>query len=442
MATKERKFCVVNFQKAHRGDLKGLQFEANRSAEEVERNPFAFNVNIDAKRTDSNKFLRRSDDWHSSVTEIIDAAGVTEKSDSVVAVTGVVAFSEDWPGAGDPEKVDAYLEDALDWAENKLGLKVFNAVIHYDETSTHLQFAGVPIVEQPVYVREVRKDEDGLMFYGKERNGKKGRRVYDYKLDENGNRIQKVDAAGNPVVRTSLSAKYLLGGRRRLSSLQDSFYENVGRKHGLKRGACRIEERIADGPTHQSEAESRRKQRENIKKREGDVEKREADLVKREADLVKRAGDVASREMRVATREADLVKRENKVRSDEAEVLVRENRVSQREDEMKRSEAEVSAKKQLWSSPLKRLGLVCYAALRVLKKYGIIDAEQEEHIRQARFVFETLGDMKDTGVVETLNGDIRQELRFIEAERTKPVQETYSETGGYGRSRGFEGRSR
>ena len=164
MATKERKFCVVNFQKAHRGDLKGLQFEANRSAEEVERNPFAFNVNVDAKRTDSNKFLRRSDDWDASITEIIDAAGVTEKSDSVVAVTGVVAFSEDWPGAGDPEKVDAYLEDALAWAENKLGLKVFNAVIHYDETSAHLQFAGVPIVEQPVYVREVRKDEDGLII--------------------------------------------------------------------------------------------------------------------------------------------------------------------------------------------------------------------------------------------------------------------------------------
>lgn len=441
MATKERKFCVVNFKKAHRGDLKGRQSEANRSAEEVERNPFAFNVNVDAKRTDSNKFLRRSDDWDASVTEIIEAAGVTEKSDSVVVVTGVVAFSEDWPGADDPEKVEAYLKDALDWAENKLGLKVFNAVIHYDETSPHLQFAGVPIVEQPVYVREVRKDEDGLMFYGKERNGKKGRRVYDYKLDENGNRIQKVDAAGNPVVRTSLSAKYLLGGRRHLSSIQDSFYENVGRKHGLKRGACRVEERIADGPTHQSEAESRRKQRENIKKRESDVAKQEADLVKQVGEVAELWEQVKARETSVGTREADLVKRENKVQGDEVALLGREHRVKQREDEVKRSEDEVNVKKSLWMNPLQRLSTVVYAALRVLKKRGIIDAEQEEHIRQASFVFKTLADMGGN-VVETLNGDIRQELRFIEAERTKPVQETYPETGGYGRSRGFEGRSR
>lgn len=78
----------------------------------------------------------------------------------------------------------AYLNDCLHWAEDVFGKNnIFLKSVQFDETTPHLSMFLVPI------------DEKG-----------------------------------------KLNCRYFLGGREKLSQLQDNFYENVGKKHGLERG--------------------------------------------------------------------------------------------------------------------------------------------------------------------------------------------------------------
>lgn len=109
------------------------------------------------------------------------------KEDNVTCIQVMVTYS---PKAKvDPIK---YFKDAEDWVAKKFGAEnVFFTSRHFDETTPHANFFVVP--------------------------------GYDFKYKD-----------GHTERR--LSAKKWLGGRKKMSELQDSFYENVGKAHHLERG--------------------------------------------------------------------------------------------------------------------------------------------------------------------------------------------------------------
>ena len=109
------------------------------------------------------------------------------KDDNVTCIQLMVTYS---PNA----KVDSakYFDDAEKWVKEKFGAEnVFFRSEHYDETTPHCNFFIVP--------------------------------GYDFKYKD-----------GHTERR--LSAKKWLGGRKKMSELQDSFFESVGKNHGLERG--------------------------------------------------------------------------------------------------------------------------------------------------------------------------------------------------------------
>lgn len=109
------------------------------------------------------------------------------KEDNVTCIQVMVTFS---PKAKvNPQK---YFADAEKWVREKFGSdNVFFKSIHYDETTPHANFFVVP--------------------------------GYDFKYKD-----------GHTERR--LSAKKWLGGRKKLSELQDDFFEKVGKAHHLERG--------------------------------------------------------------------------------------------------------------------------------------------------------------------------------------------------------------
>ena len=109
------------------------------------------------------------------------------RGDNVTCIQLMVTYS---PNA----KIDSakYFDDAEKWVKEKFGAEnVFFRSEHYDETTPHCNFFIVP--------------------------------GYDFKYKD-----------GHTERR--LSAKRWLGGRKKMSELQDSFYEAVGKNHGLSRG--------------------------------------------------------------------------------------------------------------------------------------------------------------------------------------------------------------
>jgi hypothetical protein len=175
----------MNVDKQGRTAVYGLQIEANRKAGDgrvFDRS------DIDTERTGENIFLRETENWNKYITREIKTAGLKERSNSKVLITGVYTASPDWFDGKTEEEVLSYFNDCLEYHDRTYG-RAFNAVIHMDEKTPHMQVASVPIIE----------DEKGK----------------------------------------HLSAKIVMGGRVDYRKRQDQFYEQVGLSHGLERGERR-----------------------------------------------------------------------------------------------------------------------------------------------------------------------------------------------------------
>lgn len=175
-------YCVMNVDKQGRAAIYGLQIEANREPEddrEFDRS------DIDKSKTGENIFLRRTERWNEEITRQIKEAGVKERKDSVVAITGVYTASPEWFKSHSKDEWLEYFKNCLDFHDREYG-RAFNAVIHLDETTPHMQVISVPIIA----------DEKGI----------------------------------------HLSAKIIMGNRDKYRRRQDLFYEQVGKKYGLERG--------------------------------------------------------------------------------------------------------------------------------------------------------------------------------------------------------------
>ena len=86
-------YCIMNVDKQKRSAIHGLQLEANR--QQGDNREFD-NSDIDSSKTADNIFLRRCDSWNQEITRQIHAAGVRERKDSIVGITGVYTASPEW----------------------------------------------------------------------------------------------------------------------------------------------------------------------------------------------------------------------------------------------------------------------------------------------------------------------------------------------------------
>ena len=183
-------YCVMNVDKQGRAAVYGLQIEANRTKED--KHEFDLS-DIDKSRTEQNYYLAKTDHWNKEITRQIKAAGVKERKDSIVLITGVYTASPEWFDNHTEEDMKKYFEDCLEFHIKEYcqgdRTRLLNAVVHLDEKSPHLQIASVPLV-----------------------------------ADEKGQH---------------LSAKIIMGNRSTYRLRQDRFYEEVGKHYDLERGERR-----------------------------------------------------------------------------------------------------------------------------------------------------------------------------------------------------------
>lgn len=178
-------YCIMNVDKQKRSAIYGLQVEANRQQDDGREFD---NSDIDSSRTLENIFLRKCDSWNAEITQQIKAAGVRERKDSVVGITGVYTASAEWFDTHSRNEWLQYFKDCLAFHDKAYG-HCINAVIHLDEGTPHMQCISVPLIE----------DECGW----------------------------------------HLSAKMVMGGRSDYQKRQDEFFEQVGEPHGMDRGIRR-----------------------------------------------------------------------------------------------------------------------------------------------------------------------------------------------------------
>lgn len=183
-------YCIMNVDKQGRAAVYGLQIEANR--EKDDRREFDLS-DIDRERTDQNYYLKKTVSWNREITKQIKNAGLKERKDAVVLITGVYTASPEFFEKCSREEMEKYFQDCLAFHIKEYcqgnEQRLLNAVVHLDENTPHMQVASVPILE----------DEKGL----------------------------------------HLSAKIIMGNRSTYRLRQDRFFEEVGKKYDLERGERR-----------------------------------------------------------------------------------------------------------------------------------------------------------------------------------------------------------
>lgn len=186
-------YCIMRSEKCKMQAVGGRQAENNRTEEDARTKNFV-NSDIDIELTKLNYYFIKNDNWKKEINAEISTVLKNKKprKDAVVMIDSFYTFSPEWEAElykhynkpGDNRAMDImhdYFQDCLNWHERHLG-KVFNAVVHLDETTPHLHIQSVPLI-----------------------NGK-------------------------------LSAKELMGNLKSYGERQESFYQEVGKKYGLERG--------------------------------------------------------------------------------------------------------------------------------------------------------------------------------------------------------------
>lgn len=179
-------YCIMRIEKRRRAAVYGLQIEANRSQTDHTQKGRDFAASdICWELTPFNMHFVRADSWGKAITAAIKDAGAEERKNSVVLLDGFYGASKEWFADKSLEEVVDYFKACLAFHERTYG-KVLNAVIHFDESTPHLQVASIPLVA-----------------------GEKG---------------------------TRLSAKEIMGNRADYRKRQDLFYEEIGKPRGMERG--------------------------------------------------------------------------------------------------------------------------------------------------------------------------------------------------------------
>lgn len=229
-------YQVIRVEKFTKGSLVKIGAETERTAKNSR------NKDIDETRTPLNIYFKKSNgglnaEWKNIVAQTNASFKDTKKS---VAFEGIIitsdkAFFEKLgfiQGEQPPSKVLEFFERSYQFVLKEIGYhgtdeNILSAVIHFDETTPHLQLYYIPIVDQgkkKVYAKgsdgKVLRNEKGSPIQAKDVNGKG---IYEY------------NALSSPKVCSSDFWEQR-GGQVSFGNLQDDFYEQVAFRYGLERG--------------------------------------------------------------------------------------------------------------------------------------------------------------------------------------------------------------
>lgn len=233
---------VVRVQGFSKGSLSGIGREVEREEQDKleHRNP-----DIDIERTHMNEVYKQTKNGmygeFKDVCKELNVSNADTLKKNATAFEGMVITSDKEyfeklgyvPGQEPPEKVKEFFDKSYEFAKQEIGFKgtdknVLSAVVHYDETTPHLQLYYVPVVDS-------WKDK----VYEKDENGK-------VLKNENGSPIQARDDKGKIIYKDVLNSEERRlnrtqfwqnkGGKNSYSQMQDRYYEQVSKEYGLGRG--------------------------------------------------------------------------------------------------------------------------------------------------------------------------------------------------------------
>ena len=166
------------------GAIRWREIEQNRT--QTDKN-IDFVGDIDFERTQNNVYLVHGKDFLKRIEEELKNHGIEKhRKDAILMLDGVVTMSPEKAKEMSKEEIEQYFRDALAFVEKNQGV-VINAVIHYDETTPHLHYDVIPL-------------------------------------------IQKADNTWK------LSAKDVVGNSSKMTKMQTLFNDEVGKNYGLERG--------------------------------------------------------------------------------------------------------------------------------------------------------------------------------------------------------------
>lgn len=185
MADNGKSYQIFRYEKVKSaGAIRWREIEQNRT--QADKN-IDFVGDIDFERTQNNVYLVRGKDFLKRIEEELKNHGIEKhRKDAILMLDGVVTMSPEKAKEMTQEEIEQYFRDALKFVEKYQGV-VINAVIHYDETTPHLHYDVIPL-------------------------------------------IQKADNTWK------LSAKDIVGNSSKMTKMQTLFNEEVGQKYGLERG--------------------------------------------------------------------------------------------------------------------------------------------------------------------------------------------------------------
>ena len=184
-------YCIMRTEKRKRIALCGLQREVNRTRADHEEKGIEFDGSqIDWTRTDNNIYIRKTDNWNRAITERLEAEGVKERKNSVVLLDTIFTASPEFFETHTTEEAAEYFKDCLKFYINAFcqgdKTRIISAVIHLDETTSHLHVASIPLY--------------------------------------------------NDIKGMHLSAKSIMGNRVAFSNRQTEFFLECGLERGMERG--------------------------------------------------------------------------------------------------------------------------------------------------------------------------------------------------------------
>lgn len=220
-------YAIMRIEKRKKSEIRGIQAENNRNAEQ-QKNFIC--SDIDYARTNQNYYFVKSDDFKDSIERKLKANGIEKyRKDAVLCLDGLYTASPEFFQNKNREDIVKYFAECLEFHKKSFG-DVFNAVIHFDETTPHLHVQSVPIFEK------------------------------------------------------KLCAKKIMGNIKNYHILQDRFYADVAQKLGFDRGQIRDDEHKRNHLT--SLKYKIQKQSEELQKREKENKILEAENRKQAKDIV------------------------------------------------------------------------------------------------------------------------------------------------------------
>ena len=351
------------------------------------------NGDIDDERTPLNLYFKKSDgglraQWKRTLEELHASYKKTKKS---VAFEGMIIASDTefferlgWEkGKEAPPGIIEFFERCYRFALDEIGYKgtdqnILSAVVHFDETTPHLQLYYIPVVDQwkeKVYAH----DEEG-----KVKRNEKGSPIQ--ARDHNGKLMTKVVCSPDQPKVCSSDFWAERGGQTSFGNLQDDFHEFVGYRYGLDRGE------VGSNKKHTTKYEWEKKQQEKELKANGyslEVVKTELALARRNTEAEREKAEKEREKAEKALTERKTAEQANaKLAADNEQLNAENRRLTEQAEPLREYLAafEEALNGDLPLSPVKLRKMV----VGLTAKYKELEAEKKIGERDKEYLFKEL----------------------------------------------------